>query len=125
MSHDPAYPSDIAEDDDAPSGASGTHPRIHRRYTIHEIVAKTRVSHRKIHHWVSIGLLGPPLGYGRGATYTDDHLHDVAEIDRWMMEKRAWPTLLREAIRRADREGATDDLPQLRTLNLRTRGRQS
>ncbi len=125
MAREPTRPPGDAADEDSPPEVSRTHPRIHRRYTIHEIVAKTRVSHRKIHYWVSLGLLGPPLGYGRGATYTDDHLHDVAEIDRWMAEKRAWPTLLREAIHRADHEGATDDLPQLRTLNLRTRGRLS
>ncbi len=126
MAREPARPPGDAEDDDSPAEVSRTHPRVHRRYTIHEIVAKTQVSPRQIHYWVSMGLLGPPRGYGRGATYTNDHLHDVAEIAGWLAETGAWPALLLEEIQQADRDGREgDDLPQLRTRNLRPRGHHS
>jgi DNA-binding transcriptional MerR regulator len=51
-------------------------------YSIGELAAESGVTHRTIRYYVEIGLLPPPEGAGRAATYSDEHLARLQLIKR-------------------------------------------
>jgi len=56
-------------------------PRV--SYSIGDLSAAAGVSRRTLHFYVQRRLLPPPLGRGRGARYTDEHLARLLEIKGW------------------------------------------
>jgi DNA-binding transcriptional MerR regulator len=48
--------------------------------TIHQLEAASGVPARRIRHFVSEGLLAPPVGKGRAAHYTRQHLERLRQI---------------------------------------------
>ncbi|UCF37440.1 MAG: MerR family transcriptional regulator [Acidobacteriota bacterium] len=51
-----------------------------KKYTIDELVERTKSSRRTIRYYVQEGLLEPPAGRGRGGFYYDSHLTRLLAI---------------------------------------------
>lgn len=55
-------------------------------YSIDQIARLSAVSVRTIRFWIQSGVVPPPNGSGRGATYGAEHLEAVLRVLRWQAE---------------------------------------
>ena len=51
-------------------------------FTMHDLVLEFRLSRKTIHRYIKIGVLPPPVGERRWATYTQEHWRRLREIQR-------------------------------------------
>lgn len=56
------------------------------KYSIAEIVEQTDITRRTLRYYIAQGVLMPPVGQGRSAFYTDEHLKRVRKV-REMQDK--------------------------------------
>jgi len=82
------------------------------RYTLEELSDLSRITPRNIRYYMQKGLVDRPLGAGKGAYYTADHLAQLAETRKW---KEAGLSLERiQEIIRGAVAGGEKPLPPLR-----------
>jgi DNA-binding transcriptional MerR regulator len=56
------------------------------KYTIQEVVDQAGISRRTLRYYIAQGVLMPPVGNGRKARYTDEHLDRVAKVRKLQEE---------------------------------------
>ena len=54
-----------------------------KRFSLDELCSLTDLPKRTVRFYIQKGLLERPVGFGRGAGYTQDHLEQLLTIKKW------------------------------------------
>lgn len=56
-----------------------------RSFTLDEIAALAELPRRTVRYYIQLGLLDRPVGYGKGAHYTGQHVEKLILIRKWQL----------------------------------------
>ena len=56
-----------------------------RSFTLDEIAALAELPRRTVRYYIQLGLLDRPVGYGKGAHYTHQHVEQLMLIRKWQL----------------------------------------
>jgi len=56
-----------------------------KSFTLDEIATLTELPRRTVRYYIQIGLLNRPVGYGKGAHYTSEHVEQLILIRKWQL----------------------------------------
>ena len=58
---------------------------MEKAFTLDEIAALVELPRRTVRYYIQLGLLDRPLGYGKGARYTNQHVEQLILIRKWQL----------------------------------------
>jgi DNA-binding transcriptional MerR regulator len=56
-----------------------------KAFTLDETAALVELPRRTVRYYIQLGLLDRPLGYGKGARYTNQHVEQLILIRKWQL----------------------------------------
>jgi len=56
---------------------------MENQYSLNELCQLTGLSRRTVRYYIQEGLVQRPIGQKRGAYYTDDHLKQLQQLQKW------------------------------------------
>jgi DNA-binding transcriptional MerR regulator len=54
-------------------------------YSLDDLAARAELPARTVRYYIQLGLVGRPVGVGKGAYYTQQHLDQLLEVRKWQL----------------------------------------